>query len=256
MASTKTYSPQTLKALGSVVGKDFSKQQTGTEYFISTLGLKGHTYLVDQCQAYLVENFPFQGKDTFKGLAQDAVALGSYCFLKHAVGSLLVAKQTEKPEYSAFVPLVLQGYKKFSSVKYSQWPTPLVHVGEALGSALKLVQYTEDVVSVLEERNSLLEGTRYNSLKTLARPKGSVDFNNQYANCMYYQVWLAHPEIRHPDMYLDINNPDTLPEAYVKEESVLQQQDQDFLKQLELAVQEAKKTVAKEPVSEIPPWEQ
>lgn len=259
MVTKNTYNTTTLKALGNLVAKDSGKIKVLTEGFISTLGLKGHVYLADQAQAYLVSRFPFNGKDTFKGLAQDPVALGSYSFLKYAVGSILLDKQTEKPQYSAFVPLVLQGYKKFSDIPYSKWVDFLdKHISPDLYTALvkfknKQPEYSDNF---LKEREGLLENSRYKSLKSMSRPKGPVDLENGYSNCMYYQTWLAHPEIIHKDMLFNLTDPDKILEPCVPTDSVLTDSIQALIDQ---AVKEAQKTV-KYPVApvadtHIPPWE-
>lgn len=258
MAKTisRTHNIKELAVLGNLLNKEPTQGQQLTATFIQEAGLKGHTYLVEHAQTLLVEKFPFQGLDTFKGLGQDSVALGSYAFLKHAVGSVLLHKQPENPQYSAFVPLVLQGYKKYANVPYSKWGVGIKkHISpELLTAVVALGSEPKPVTDAewLKARETMLENSRFNSHKSMSSPKGGpVDLKNNYANCMYWQTWLAHPEIIHKDMLFYLDTPDVLPEPYVKVENMV---DREYLSKLVTeALKESKKVTVE--YSETPPWE-
>lgn len=221
-----------LKELGIKVAKEYGMAKELTEAHLKSQGLNSlHKDLaipnILQAQAGLVELFPFKGENTFKGLAQNPLGLGVYCFLKYGVGTKLLKTQTECPQHSAFVPLVLQAYKTYSSIPYSAWEDKLVnHVSPQLAKAVAALGSVPAPVytpEYLKERAMLKDiYNRSISTKSNFNPVTKVtNFKNAYATCMYWQTWLAHPELIHSDMLFSFSDPDKIPEPCVKVEPML-----------------------------------
>lgn len=264
MASTLTLN--VLRSLGQLLAKDHSQAYEKTISFVKGVGFRKQFHIADHAQAYLVEKFPFQGDSTFKGLAEDALALGSYHFLKFMFGRELCPSQTETPAYSAFVPLLPQGYKKYAGIKYSQWSQKqlISSVSLELNAAITALGSVPPPVmdsEYLAERQEIAESSSKGGLTRVVSPRGSVNLENRYANCMYYQTWLAHPEIIHPDMLFSFTNPDKILDPCVEAKSMLSTQE-DIQRAIREALAEegftkakGRKEVILPPASNTPPWE-
>ncbi len=260
MASTLTLN--VLRSLGQLLAKDHTQSYEKTISFVKGVGFRKQFHIADHAQAYIVEKFPFQGDSTFKGLDKDVLALGSYHFLKFMFGRELCPSQTETPAYSAFVPLLPQGYKKYAGIKYSQWSQKqlIASIAPELNGAITALGSVPLPVmdaAYLADRQEIAETSSKGGLTRVVSPRGKVNLENRYANCMYYQTWLAHPEIIHPDMLFSFTNPDKVLDPCVEVKSVLTTQEE-----IKRAVQEAlsgqldkvvKNSTA--PTSSILPWE-
>lgn len=156
-------------------------------------------------------------------------------------GSLVKSQiNPEFASYSALVPLILMGLKKYQAVKYSQWDilpqTKLVD--EGLRDAM-FWQPSEDTPGLLREctnyglgSGELLElRTQGLTVKTGARAgtvqaptsswclrgmRGTVlETAPKLVTTMLAQVWVAHPTLRTEYMVLDPNAWDTVPQALI-----------------------------------------
>lgn len=158
-------------------------------------------------------------------------------------GSLVKSQiNPEFASYSALVPLVLMGAKKFQGVRYSEWnidhQTPLVD--KNLREAMFWQPDITSDTNVLEDHalryglgsEQLLE-LQQHGLLVKSGPKAGTYLNPTSAWClrgmrgtalehvpklvgtMLCQIWVAHPSIRTEYMILDPNGWDTMPEPLV-----------------------------------------
>lgn len=131
-------------------------------------------------------------------------------------------------EYSALVPLILAGIKKYQDIPYSAWAAEgLEH---AMDEALYLAATCEYDGSLSNDR---LAELRTQGLQTKSGPKtGEIKKATsswcltgvknteigelpKLAQTMLTQIWVAHPSIRSPYMILDPNDWDTMPPVLV-----------------------------------------
>jgi len=171
---------------------------------------------VNHTQAYLTENFPFKGNSTFLGLAQDVTALGSYAFLKYAASTgSLVKKQIDNPEMSFYVPLVLQGYKKFLDIKYTEWGTVLPkHIPEKLLSVLLEADEIVQTETALGSEEFLFRRAEIKDTKSWSGIPSKYGTNN-HVRSIIWQTWVCHPDVRVPSMLLGLQRPEEHPPAWV-----------------------------------------
>jgi hypothetical protein len=158
-------------------------------------------------------------------------------------GSLVKSQiNPEFASYSALVPLLLMGAKKYQGVKYSQWnidaTTPLVdkNLREAMfwqpdmGREDNMLRDCEPCYGLGSEQ--LLE-LQQQGLLVKTGPKAGTYLNPTSAWClrgmrgtalehapklvgtMLTQIWVAHPSIRTEYMILDPNAWDSMPEPLV-----------------------------------------
>jgi hypothetical protein len=149
-------------------------------------------------------------------------------------GSLVkLQSRPEYANYSALVPLILCGQKKYNGVKYSQWDIQEVCplVDEALLEAM--LWRDDDVYNlgserVLEIRTQGLTIKSGPNMGQVHKPtaqwclKGIKD--TEYASVptlaatMLSQIWVAHPTLRSEYMVLDPYNWDHMPQPLVTQE--------------------------------------
>jgi len=156
-------------------------------------------------------------------------------------GSLV--KTQNNPEfasYSALVPLILAGAKRFQGVKYQQWDidenTRLVEKGlrEAMfwtPEAPELVRGqpyyglgSEELLELREQGITVKSGARAGQTQKptsawrLNGMRGTVLQNAPaLATTMLAQIWVAHPALRTEYMVLDPNDWDFMPEPLIAE---------------------------------------
>lgn len=234
-------------------------------YFKSIDTQKNFSWIVPQAQAALVRECPVAlGSDGFVSIAGtfsdiDDLTLGLMWLLKEGPGQF-VSPAWQHPEYSVFVPLILDAYKKYADIKYSKWDI------KQLKYVVSPAQYeymTEKLPEVddfilIEDREAC--ASRFRSLKTAHAPDVKGDHwkgISKYGKCLMLQVWLAHPEVRCKEMWLDSSNPDYLPPPLVESNPITNAAVSDFMALIKKKDPEVKKPaeVASAKFRDIPPWE-
>jgi len=155
-------------------------------------------------------------------------------------GSLVKTQNNPQfSNYSALVPLVLAGVKRFQGVKYTQWDidanTRLVH--EALREAMwwtppgELVcgepYYglgSEELLELREQGITVKSGARAGQTQKptsawrLSGMRGTVlEDAPALVTTMLAQIWVAHPSLRTEYMVLDPNAWDSMPAPLIAE---------------------------------------
>jgi hypothetical protein len=146
--------------------------------------------------------------------------------------SKLIPNQTQQPEFSSFVPLILAGIKRYQAVAYSKWshsglesvmPQDLL---EACVTPWPAVDLSE-LLRLRQEGLTVRSGPRSGQLRD---PKaswklyslGSTEFGQlpRLTQVQMTQIWLCHPELRHQDMICDPLDWDSHPEPLIHVEPV------------------------------------
>ena len=146
--------------------------------------------------------------------------------------STLVPKQTAQPGFCSFVPLILAGIKRYQEIPYSKWSR------EGL-EAVMPKDLQEACVTQWPEisREELLELRQQGLLVrsgpkegTLRDPKSTWKLYGiqdtilgalpQYTQVQIAQIWVCHPDQRHPDMICDPLDWDRHPEPLIKTEPI------------------------------------
>lgn len=158
-------------------------------------------------------------------------------------GSLVKSQiNPEFASYSALVPLILMGPKKFQGVKYSQWDidatTPLIdkNLREAMfwqPDITSDLNQLEDYAPRYGLGSEQLLDLQQQGLLVKSGPKAGTYLNPTSAWClrgmrgtvlsevpklvgtMLTQIWVAHPSLRTEYMILDPNDWDGMPEPLV-----------------------------------------
>lgn len=239
--------------------------------YVRAIGTQNSSYwIIPQAQALLVERCPIAlGSDgkvsisrTFSGI--DELTLGLMYLLKEAPGNL-VSPAWRNPKYSVFVPLILAAYRTYANVPYSKWNLPdLKYVVSPVQYEYMVEDLSEFTLDQkLEWRKECKD--KYRDLRTSYSPviEGKeLDDVSKYGRCILLQLWLAHPEVRHKDMWLDLSNPDELPEPLEADEVLVPHSSVTSFMNL---LQEANKPKVKESGAEVkvkepkgtdtpPPW--
>lgn len=166
-------------------------------------------------------------------LGSDAWELGLWRVVNKLKRSSLVKSQINPQfsEYSALVPLILAGLKKYQGIKYSQWSLEGLDyvVDPKLYEAMAYTDYPD-------LSNDELMFIRTQGLTTKSGPNaGSVKKSTSswcltgvkdtalgkapaLVGTMLTQIWVAHPSIRHPNMILDPKDWDNMPTPLVASE--------------------------------------
>lgn len=147
--------------------------------------------------------------------------------------SMLVAAQLKSPNYSALVPLIMSGFKKYRGVPYSSWAKEgLEHVmGQELYKAA-----TAEIPDISKEELILIrdKGLTYKSGKQVGVAKkptscwsltgiSSTVIGNlpKLTQTMLTQIWVAHPTLRTDLMILDPRDWDTMPQPLLSTEVIV-----------------------------------
>lgn len=145
--------------------------------------------------------------------------------------SSLLSSQVKAPEYGAFTPLVLLGFKRMQGVPYESWRTAtgLEHILEPdLYDAVVLDDYSccslgsARLLELRAEGLKIRTGAKAGSNKSpestwsLTGLKGTeLGGFPKLTQTMVTQCWLAHPKHRTPYMILDPQNWDAMPPPLV-----------------------------------------
>ena len=139
--------------------------------------------------------------------------------------SLVKAQNTaEFASYSALVPLVMSGLKKFHNINYRSWTKEgLEHlVDEALWKAMTYVppEFSKEEILELRTRGLTIKsgpkaGELHNPISTWKLSKlVGPDFPPLYTT-MLGQIWVAHPSLRSQYMVLDPRDWDKMPDPLI-----------------------------------------
>lgn len=144
--------------------------------------------------------------------------------------SHLIATQLKSPQYSALVPLILSGFKKYRGILYSQWAR------EGLEYLMGTDLYESATAELPDiSREELLsirdQGLTYKSGKQAGlgrKPTSTWSLTGiqntplgglpKLTQTMLTQIWVAHPTIRNDLMILDPNNWDLMPQPLLHTE--------------------------------------
>lgn len=145
----------------------------------------------------------------------------------------LIATQIKNPSYSALVPLILAGFKKFRGIPYSSWGREgLEHImGPDLFEAatVEVPDISREELLVIRDR-----GLTFKSGKQAGQAKkptsawsltgvqdtviGSLP---KLTQVMLTQIWVAHPTIRNDLMILNPLDWETMPQPLLSSEIIL-----------------------------------
>lgn len=142
--------------------------------------------------------------------------------------SCLLTSQVKAPEYGAFTPLILMGFKRMQGLPYEAWRNSegLEHILEPdLYDAIVLDDYSccnlgsDRLLELRAEGLKIRTGPKAGSSKSpestwsLTGLKGT-ELNGfpKLTQTMVTQCWLAHPKTRTPYMILDPEDWDTMPQ--------------------------------------------
>lgn len=129
--------------------------------------------------------------------------------------------------YSALVPLIMSGLKKFQNINYRSWNRKGLEylVDQALWEAMvyEPPELTKEEILVIRERGLTIgsgpkTGTQHNPLSTwkLTKLSGTVlDKCPALYTTMLAQIWVAHPSLRSQYMILDPKNWDNMPDPLI-----------------------------------------
>lgn len=142
--------------------------------------------------------------------------------------SCLLTSQVKAPEYGAFTPLILMGFKRMQGVPYEAWrnATGLEHILEPdLYDAVVLDDYSccglgsDRLLELRAEGLKVRTGPKAGSSKnpestwSLTGLKGTeLQGFPKLTQTMLTQCWLAHPKHRTPYMILDPEDWDSMPQ--------------------------------------------
>jgi hypothetical protein len=137
----------------------------------------------------------------------------------------LPGKASEHPQWSQLVPLWLAAYKHYKDIPYSAW------VKDGVIRHMVGVDFYDEILEIPEgfvfDKSKLID-LRHKALTTKVSTAGitspvrksfymtdtwRVKLNSKVA-AVYLQIWLANVQVRHPDMILDFDNWDNMPEPY------------------------------------------
>lgn len=172
-----------------------------------------------------------------KNMGNDAWSKGIYTVVCKMKRSSLVKAQAnaQYSEYSALVPLILAGIKKYQNIPYSAWDLEGLH--HAVDHNLYEAMTCEYDGKLTPER---LYELRVQGLTTKSGPKigevkkatsswcltgvqgTEIALLPKLAQTMLTQIWVADSTIRNPYMILDPNNWDNMPDPLISTDIVPQ----------------------------------
>jgi hypothetical protein len=157
---------------------------------------------------------------------------GVYYFMLYTKRGSFIDAQYKSPgnQYCSLVPLILLGFRKYHNINYMEWATEgLEHILElsiydVITAEHLESDYTADELLAVRDKGLLIksgkgEGT-YRSILSTYKLWGGLDDSRiallpWLAQVMLTQIWCAHPENRHPNMVLDPNDMDNMPEPLI-----------------------------------------
>jgi hypothetical protein len=137
----------------------------------------------------------------------------------------LPGKASEHPQWSQLVPLWLAAYKEYKNIPYSAW------VRDGVIRHMVGVDFYDEILKIPNDFKLNIEDvprlrkealTFKSGLAPITSPvkKGfymteswRVPINSKVA-AVYLQIWLANVQVRHPNMILDFDNWDNMPEPF------------------------------------------
>lgn len=142
--------------------------------------------------------------------------------------SKLIPKQTGQPHFSAFVPLILAGIKRYQEVPYSQWSREGLEAVMPEDLRQACVTSWPEIDELLHLRQEGLLVRTGPKEGTLRDPKTSWKLYGikdtllgslpNYTQVQMTQIWVCHPDLRHPDMITQPLDWDRHPEPLIKTE--------------------------------------
>lgn len=174
-------------------------------------------------------------QETAKLNIQDNWSLGLWRVVTKLKRGSLVKQQIspDSVNYSALVPIILMGIKRFQGINYSSWRIDenckLIH--DALLEAMlydvtelkklsreRILEIREQGLTVKSGAN---QGKKLSSTSTWTL-KGiqNTEFKDvpNYVVTMLSQIWVAHPQLRTNLMVLDPESWDTMPDPLISED--------------------------------------
>jgi hypothetical protein len=144
----------------------------------------------------------------------------------------LVYSQTATPEYSALVPIILAGLKKYKNIRYEEWsPLGLRHLMDSQLYDAATYQMPnlsiDEIMAIRTTGLTTMTGSKAGTLKKATSTWRLTNIKNTLvadapflATTMLTQIWVAHPSIRNSMMILDPKAWDNMPKPLI-ETSVL-----------------------------------
>jgi hypothetical protein len=169
-------------------------------------------------------------------MKNNAYNLGIYYLCTHRLRGDLVQDQNRPfgVDYSALVPLLLMPFKKLHNIDYSTWDRDELHrlLDPNLADLLRFVPdtvYTKEELLDLRQEALIVKtgekkGTAKKPQSTIKVP-GQNGFMPWYTQVTTFQIWVAHPSIRHKYMILDSENLDNMPEPLIESEVLITKPD-------------------------------
>lgn len=175
-------------------------------------------------------------------LGSDDWEIGLWKVINKLKRSSLVKSQIapQFSEYSALVPIILAGLKKYQGIKYSEWSAEgLQHVIEPkLYEAATFTDYpnlsNDELMYIRTQGLTTKSGPSAGTVKKATSSwcltgikqttLGSVP---QLTGTMLTQIWVAHPSVRHPNMILNPKDWDNMPSPLISTE-IFKSSDKDL----------------------------
>lgn len=161
-------------------------------------------------------------------VSQQAFRRGCWMIANRLPRSKLLPKQTALPHFSALVPLILAGIKRYQDIPYSAWsrdnltsvmpeelaeaittPWPEITIPELLAlraEGLLIRSGTKAGTSRDAKSAWILYGINDSQIGTL----------NKTGRLMITQCWVCHPQLRHGDMITQPQDWDSFPEPLIE----------------------------------------
>ena len=158
---------------------------------------------------------------------QQAFNRGCWMLANRLPRSKLVSKQTGMPHFSALVPLILAGIKRYQDIPYSSWSRDNLgsvmpeELAEAATTSWPELE-TSEILALRAEGLMIRSGTKANTSRD---PKSAwilygindsaIGVLNKTGRLMITQCWVAHPELRHVDMITQPQDWDNFPQPLI-----------------------------------------
>lgn len=199
-----------------------------------------NTWMLPQMQAHFgsfkvvqKENGLYDPKLLMKDNLSSEWDIGLWKVVTKLKRSALVKSQLHPnySEYSALVPLILSGLKKFKNIPYSKWDKEglAFTMDSALYEAATYTDYpklTKDELLLIREIGlTTKSGSKMGEIKKPTSSWCLTGVQNtalglvpKLTGTMLTQIWVAHPTIRNEYMILDPQDWDRMPEALISSE--------------------------------------
>ena len=164
-------------------------------------------------------------------IGKDPWKVGMYKVVNNLRRSALVKTQntSQYAMYSALVPLILSGFKKFQNIPYSAWASEDLDIlvdknlYEAMTCAVPEDLTKKDILEARELglliKSGAKNGDKNNPISSwrLTGIKGTkLHGLPALASTMLAQIWVAHPSLRSSYMVLDPRDWDGMPDALIE----------------------------------------